>query len=424
MALECFYIPELCFSYWTGVPECLSLLALKVFRGLFLLSESVEGKKRMRDEEYMRLALELAEKGCGWTSPNPMVGAVIVKDGRIIGFGWHERWGTPHAERNALASCQESPKGGTMYVTLEPCCHHGRQPPCTDAILEAGISRVVTGSSDPNPLVAGKGIQRLREHGVEVTEHVLKEECDRINQVFFHYIQTKRPYVVMKYAMTMDGKIAAYTGASKWIAGKEARNHVQMQRHRYTGIMAGVGTVLADNPLLTCRIWDSGGRGQMLEEVRNPVRIICDTDLRTPLTAQVVSTAEQAPVILATCCRDLERRRLYEEKGCRILLTDRKDGHVDLRQLMEKLGQEQIDSILLEGGGTLNWAALKAGIVKKVQAYIAPKLFGGQEAKTPVEGLGVSSPAAAFCLRNSSITRLGDDFLIESEVEDHVYGDC
>ena len=136
MALECFYIPELCFSYWTGVPECLSLLALKVFRGLFLLSESVEGKKRMRDEEYMRLALELAEKGCGWTSPNPMVGAVIVKDGRIIGFGWHERWGTPHAERNALASCQESPKGGTMYVTLEPCCHHGRQPPCTDAILE------------------------------------------------------------------------------------------------------------------------------------------------------------------------------------------------------------------------------------------------------------------------------------------------
>lgn len=381
--------------------------------------ESMRGEEHMEDEEYMRLALELAERGRGWTAPNPVVGAVIVKDGRVIGSGWHERYGMAHAERNALAACRESPKGGTMYVTLEPCCHQGRQPPCTDAILEAGISRVAVGSYDPNPLVAGKGIRQLRDHGVEVTDHVLEKECDQANQVFFHYIQTKQPYVVMKYAMTMDGKIAAYTGASKWITGREAREHVQLQRHQYTGIMVGVGTVLADDPLLTCRASDREGLGR-----KNPIRIICDTNLRTPLTAQVVLTAGQAPVIVATCCTDRERGRLYEEKGCRILPINEREGKIDLRQLMEKLGREQIDSILLEGGGTLNWAALKAGIVKKVQAYIAPKIFGGKEARTPVEGAGVPAPGDAFCLENSRIIRLGEDFLIESEVTSHVYGNC
>ncbi len=226
----------------------------------------------MNDTGYMRMALELAKKGMGWTAPNPMVGAVIVKDGRIIGQGWHERWGEAHAERNALASCLEPPEGATMYVTLEPCCHHGRQPPCTDAILEAGIRRVVVGAGDPNPLVAGKGIRILQEHGVAVTEHVLEAECRKLNEVFFHFIRTKRPFVVMKYAMTMNGKIAAYTGASKWITGETAREHVQTQRHRYTGIMVGVGTVLADDPMLTCRIPDG----------KQPVRIVCDTSLRTP----------------------------------------------------------------------------------------------------------------------------------------------
>ena len=361
----------------------------------------------MDDNAYMKIALQLAEKGWGWTSPNPMVGAVIVKNGKIIGQGWHEKYGQLHAERNALAACTESPEGGTIYVTLEPCCHYGKQPPCVNAIIDAGIQRVVTGSGDPNPLVSGRGIQMLREHGIAVTEHVLQEDCDRLNEVFFHYILTKRPFVVMKYAMTMDGKIAAYTGLSKWITGEPARNHVGKQRHRYTGIMAGVGTVLADDPMLNCRI----------ENTKNPVRIICDTHLRTPLHAQVVSTAKQIPSIFATCCRDRERQLLYEEKGCRILVLDEQNGHVDLNQLMEKLGQEGIDSILLEGGGTLNWAALQSGIVQKVQAYIAPKLFGGETAKTPIEGQGVISPAAAFHLKNSTVIRLGEDFLIESEVE-------
>lgn len=368
----------------------------------------------MTDQEYMALALELAQKGRGWTSPNPMVGAVIVKDGQIIAQGYHERCGQLHAERNALRACTQSPAGATMYVTLEPCCHHGRQPPCVDAILEAGISRVVVGSSDPNPLVAGKGIQILREHGVQVTEHVIREDCDRINEVFFHYIQTKRPFVVLKYAMTMDGKIAAYTGASKWITGDAARAHVHQQRHRYSAIMVGIGTVLADDPLLTCRI--EGGK--------NPIRIVCDSQLRTPLSAQLIQTARDIPTILATCCQDPNQHATYEHSGCRVLTVPDRNGRLDLAALMDLLGQEGIDSILLEGGGTLNWSALEAGIVQKVLTYIAPKLLGGQNAKTPVCGEGFPSPAEAVPLKTSAITRLGDDLLIESEVCVHVHGDC
>lgn len=368
----------------------------------------------MNDREYMELALKLAEKGRGWTAPNPMVGAVIVKDGRIIGQGWHERYGAFHAERNALKACTESPEGGTMYVTLEPCCHHGKQPPCVDAILAAGIRRVVVGSGDPNPLVSGKGIQILKEHKVEVTEHILQKECDSLNEVFFHYIRSGRPFVTMKYAMTMDGKIAAYTGASKWITGGKARAHVQRQRHCHTAIMAGVGTILADDPLLTCRM--EGGK--------DPIRVICDSSLRTPPAAQVVSTAAQTPTILATCCQDREKHKVYEALGCRVLVAGEEGGQVNLSGLMEMLGKEQIDSILLEGGGTLNWSALKSGIVQKVQAYIAPKIFGGQSAKTPVEGAGVPSPLDAILLKDSRMIRLGEDLLIESEVDSHVYRDC
>ena len=193
----------------------------------------------------------LFRSGCGWVNPNPMVGAVIVKDGEIIGTGYHERYGQAHAERNALAACTGSAQGATLYVTLEPCCHYGKQPPCVDAVLAAGIRRVVVGSADPNPLVARKGIAILRAHGIEVRENVLREECDALNRIFFHYITTGWPFVSMKYAMTMDGKIAACTGASKWVTGETARSHVQQQRHRFRGIMVGVGTVLADDPLLT-----------------------------------------------------------------------------------------------------------------------------------------------------------------------------
>lgn len=368
----------------------------------------------MKDTEYMSLALALAKKGAGRVSPNPMVGAVIVKDGRIIGEGYHEKYGDLHAERNALKSCRETPEGAVMYVTLEPCCHHGKQPPCVDAILEAGISEVVVGSGDPNPLVSGKGIEILRQHGVFVREHVLEEECRRLNEVFFHYIRTKLPFVVMKYAMTMDGKIAAYTGKSRWITGEKAREHVQAQRNLYTAIMVGSGTILSDDPLLTCRM--EGGR--------NPVRIICDSRLKTPLDSQIVKTAGDVPTILAACEAEDERRSAYERAGCRVLKVPEKDGHIDLFALMGILGREGIDSILLEGGGTLNWSALESGIVNKVQAYVSPKLLGGRSAKTPVGGTGFPEPDAAVHVRNSRVLCLGEDFLIESEVDNDVYGDC
>ena len=235
------------------------------------------------DEAFMRLALSLAEKGMGRTSPNPMVGAVIVKDGRIIGQGYHEAYGGLHAERNALLSCSESPEGADLYVTLEPCCHYGKQPPCTQAILAAGIRRVAVGCTDPNPLVAGKGIALLSSRGIQVTEPVLEEECRKLNRIFFHYIRTKRPFVVLKSAMTLDGKIACATGDSRWVTGETARAQVHRMRGRYRGIMVGIGTVLADDPMLNCRV--EGGV--------DPVRIICDSNLHIPLASQIVKTASE-----------------------------------------------------------------------------------------------------------------------------------
>jgi len=365
----------------------------------------------MDDMECMGMALELAKKGCGFVNPNPMVGAVIVKDGKVIGTGYHAKFGAPHAEINALASCKESPDGATLYVTLEPCCHYGKTPPCTEAILNAGIQRVVVGSLDPNPLVKGKGIKQLLEKGIEVTEGIRKSECDRLNEVFFHFIQSGKPYVVMKYAMTMDGKTAAYTGDSKWITGKAARENVQKDRLRYSAIMVGIGTVMADDPLLTCRT--EGGR--------NPLRIICDTNLRMPLTSKIVTTANEVPTLIATSCSDLQTQQAYQNAGCRILPVKQSDGHLDLSELMTKLGEEKIDSILLEGGGTLNWSALQTGIVNKVQTYIAPKLFGGSNGKSPVAGLGVPSPEDGFLLTNTAVSYWGEDILIESEVMPNVH---
>lgn len=358
------------------------------------------------NETYMKRALELAARGCGHVSPNPMVGAVIVKDGRIIGEGYHARYGDLHAERAALASCTESPKGADLYVTLEPCCHHGKQPPCTDAILESGIRRVFIGSADPNPLVAGKGIQILRDHGIEVYEDMLRAECDALNYVFFHYINTGLPYVTMKYAMTMDGKIATRTGASQWITGEDARTQVHRDRNRCKGIMVGIGTVLKDDPMLNCRM--EGGV--------DPIRIICDTSLRIPADCRIVKSASQIETIIATCSEDPVKRKLLEDAGCRVLIIPQSNGHVDLIQLMHRLGKEQIDSILLEGGGQLNWSALQSGIVNRIQAYIAPKIFGGTDAPSPIRGLGVEDPAQAFHLTKPVITTFGTDILLESEV--------
>ncbi len=369
----------------------------------------------MIHEEYMKKALELAEKGMGFVNPNPMVGAVIVKNGEIIGQGWHKKYGDLHAERVAFADCDENAvdcKGADMYVTLEPCCHYGKTPPCTEAIIQHGISSVYIGSRDPNPLVAGKGIEILRKHGIEVTTGVLQDECDKLNEIFFRYITTGKPFVTMKYAMTMDGKIACYTGESRWVTGEQSRMNVQKERLKHSAIMTGIGTVLADNPMLTCR----------LENSRNPIRIICDTHLRIPLDCNIVRTAKEVTTIIATFSRDFEKRRKLAELSCNVLVISEKDGHIDLSELMCGLAKLGIDSVLLEGGAELNWSMLNAGLVNKVQAYIAPKIFGGVNAKSAVAGIGVVSPSDAFRLTDTEIKIIGDDILLESRLE-NVHGD-
>lgn len=351
----------------------------------------------------MERAIELAKRARGFTSPNPMVGAVIVKDGRVIGEGYHERCGELHAERNALASLTESAEGATIYVTLEPCCHYGKTPPCTEAIIEHKLAKVVIGSRDPNPLVSGKGAAILRKAGIEVVEDFMREECDAINPIFFHYITTKRPYVAMKYAMTMDGKIATRTGASRWITGEAARNHVQTLRHAYKGIMVGIGTVLADNPMLNCRM--QGGI--------DPVRIVCDTHLRIPMDCQIVQTADTIETILATSTNEKEKKDQLIKKGVQILQIPEKDGCIDLNLLMQTLGEKGIDSILLEGGGRLNDSFLREKLIQKAYVYLAPKIFGGEDAKTPVEGIGVSLPEQSANFKLQQIQQIEEDILLE-----------
>ena len=372
----------------------------------------------MPEEKYMRRAIELAKKGSGHVNPNPLVGAVIVRDGEIIGEGYHECYGQLHAERNAIANAKKrgnSLEGSTIYVTLEPCCHYGKTPPCTEAIIEEKIARVVVGSDDPNPLVSGKGFQMLREKGIEVIPHFLKEECDAMNHVFFHYIRTGTPYVVMKYAMTMDGKIACYTGDSKWVTGEESRAHVQTLRNHYKGIMAGIGTVLADDPMLNCRI--EGGR--------DPIRIIADSHLRIPMDSQLVRTAGQQPLIVA-CLPDADEEKAaqLQEKGVEVLripgvttadITEEQKEVISLPVLMKELGARKIDGILLEGGGQLNESALQAGIVDRIYCYIAPKIFGGAQAKTPVEGQGLTRAADAWQFNRIGMQEFGQDILLEYE---------
>ncbi len=371
----------------------------------------------MNDEQYMRRAIELARKGVGWTNPNPCVGAVVVKDGRVIGEGYHEHFGGFHAERNAILSCTEDPKGATIYVTLEPCrAFPGKKtPPCSGLIIEKELARVVIGSRDPNPNVAGMGAADLRAKGIEVVEDVLREECDELNPVFFHAMTKKRPYVVMKYAMTLDGKIASYTGASKWITGDVARAHVQELRGTYAGILVGIGTVLADDPMLNCRI----------EDRHQPTRIVLDPSLRIPRDCKLIKSANEYETIVVCARMDEEKKKLLEENGVTVLYCPKvTEGGVtatcrelDLRKLLDILYAQQIDSILVEGGGITHEHFLKAGLVDHVCAYIAPKVLGGAEAKTPVEGVGADCPDHGAHLANRKITVLGEDILLEYDVD-------
>lgn len=361
----------------------------------------------MTDAQYMAYAIELAKKAQGWTNPNPLVGCVIVKDGNIVAEGYHEKYGEWHAERNAILRSEQDLTGATAYVTLEPCCHHGRTPPCSNLLIERGIKKVFIGSRDPNPLVSGKGAKQLRAAGVEVIEDFMRAECDELNPIFFHYIQTKRPYVLLKYAMTADGKIATSQGESKWITGEPARAKVQETRHQYSSIMVGVETVLADDPMLNSR----------MPNAKQPLRIVCDSQLRTPLESKLVQTANEYRTLIATTNNDAEAHKGYQQFGVEIVVTKADNKRVDLLELLQKLGEMQIDSLLIEGGSSLNFSALKAGLVNRVHCYIAPKLIGGRDAKTPIGGEGIGKLAQAVKLRLKSTELIGEDILLDYEVK-------
>lgn len=362
------------------------------------------------NETYMKKALELAKLGVGGVNPNPLVGAIIVKDEKIIGEGYHMKYGELHAERNAFLDCKNKnndPTGATMYVTLEPCSHHGKTPPCVDAIIENKIKKVVVAVLDKNPIVSGNGIKILKDAGIEVVVGVLEDEAVKINEVFFHFIENKTPFIAMKYAMTLDGKIATKTGESKWISSEKSRNYVQHLRNKYTAIMVGVETVLKDDPMLNCRI----------ENGRNPVRIICDTNLRTPIDSQIVKTSNSIKTIISTNCNDDKKIAEYENLGVIIAKTPLYGNHIDLNLLMKYLGEQKIDSILLEGGGTLNYSSLQMKIVNKVHAFVAPKIFGGSESKTPVMGAGISNINDCFNIKNMQIINgENEDIIIEGDV--------
>jgi len=360
------------------------------------------------DEEFMKMALELAKDGTGRVSPNPMVGAVIVKNNRIIAKGYHKEYGKAHAEIDAFNNATEDVEGATMYVTLEPCSHYGKTPPCADKIVEKKISRVVIGSLDPNPLVSGNGMKRLTDAGIEVTLGILEKNCKKLNEVFMKYISEKKPFVLMKSAMSLDGKIATYSGESKWISGEESRKNVHKLRNELLAIMVGVETVIKDDPELTCRV----------ENGRNPIRIVVDSSLRIPIESKLVEGARDIKTIIATTKRvNKEKKLLLEEAGVIVLITDEINKRVDLLDLMRKLGAMQIDSILLEGGATLNYSALSQGIVDKVQIFIAPMIIGGENSKTIVSGSGVEFLKDAFKLRDLKTSLIGQDILIEGYVK-------
>ena len=359
------------------------------------------------DEVYMRMALDLARKGKGWTTPNPLVGAVIVKGGRVIGQGYHQKYGQPHAEVNAIASAKEDVTGATLYVTLEPCSHFGKTPPCSDLLIDKNIKRVVVGTLDPNPLVAGKGIERLRSNGIEVVTGVLEEESQKLNEIFIKYIVTKEPFVVMKNAMSLDGKIATVTGESQWISGESSRKQVHSLRHELAGIMVGIETIIKDDPQLTSRTLNS----------RNPIRIVVDSQLRIPIASKVLTQQDKAKTIVATTRRaNKEKLDTLKQMDIEVLVTKEKGGRVDLKELMKLLGAKGIDSILLEGGANLNFSALEEGIVDKIQSYIAPKIIGGKEAKTAVEGAGVHSLKNAFQIDRMTPVMVGEDLFVEGYI--------
>ncbi len=359
----------------------------------------------------MRQALQLARKGQGRTSPNPMVGAVLVKNGRVVGEGYHRKAGLPHGEIVALRKAGKKARGADLYVNLEPCAHFGKTPPCAEAILSAGVKKVVVGMRDPNPLVSGKGFRQLRKNGVQVVSGTLRKECERLNEVFVKFIRTGNPFVVLKTAVSLDGKIATRSGESKWITGVKAREKVHQIRNEVDAIVAGAGTILKDDPFLTTRL------GKKSAAVKHPVRVILDNQFLAPLKSNVFRNADTQPVLYATSRKLPDtRRKELTRRGVDILILKEKKGGVDLKQLMQALGERSITSVLIEGGGEVNASALETGIVDKVLVFIAPILIGGKDAPGPLGGTGVRHLRDAFKLKRLTVNPVGNDLLLEGYI--------
>lgn len=356
----------------------------------------------LNDSYYMSLALELAAKASGQTGINPVVGCVVVKDGRIIGVGTHLKRGTGHAEVHALQMAGDEAEGATVYVTLEPCSHYGKTPPCCERIINAKAARVVVATTDPNPQVAGRGIARLREEGIEVEVGLLEEQSRSMNEKFNKYITSRLPYVTLKTASTLDGKIASHTGDSRWITGSTAREQVHTLRHQHEAIMVGIGTLLADDPQLTTRA---------AVPAIHPVRIIVDSQLRLPLDARVVTDGLARTIVLASAKADPSREQALTEAGVEVIRCG--DGEqVVLAEAMRKLGELEIGSILLEGGGKLNGAMLEAGLIDKIMIYMAVKIIGGLDSPGTFTFAGFEKMSEAIELDHVKVEMAGEDICI------------
>ncbi|MEI8006794.1 MAG: bifunctional diaminohydroxyphosphoribosylaminopyrimidine deaminase/5-amino-6-(5-phosphoribosylamino)uracil reductase RibD [Bacteroidota bacterium] len=359
----------------------------------------------MTTAQYMKHALTLARKGAGFVSPNPLVGAVVVKDEKILSEGWHKEFGGAHAEVNAIAGAGEAAKGADLYITLEPCSHQGKTPPCTDLIIRSGIKRVIIGMKDPNPLVNGKGIAVLKENGIEVLTGLLEEECKQLNEVFIKFISSHKPFVIFKYAMTLDGKIATVDNASRWITGEESRKIVHKLRNNMSSVMVGADTVIFDDPMLNVRL-----KGKNWKQ---PLKVIADSSFRIPLNSRVLTAEPQ--LCLIACTEKADKAKVMEARrmGAQVLFCPEKDGRVGLDFLFTTLGAMDIDGVLLEGGSTLAFSALKEGLVDKIIAFVAPKILGGATAPTAVGGAGFAKMEDALNLYSMKMKKVGRDLMFE-----------
>ncbi len=367
------------------------------------------------DHAYMKRALSLAARGKGKTSPNPMVGAVVVKHGRIVGEAYHRQAGQPHAEKLALQEAGPRARGGTLYVTLEPCCHsRKRTPPCVPMVIKSGLSRVCVAMRDPNPQVSGQGIKTLKRAGLDVSVGVLQEAAQQLNEGYCHWITTGRPFVILKGAMTLDGKIATHTGRSKWITSERARHDVHRVRSQVDAVMVGVGTVNADNPELSAR---GSKHPSTQRKGRQPVRVVLDSHLRIPINANVLTWVHEQPTIVCTTAQASPKKiQTLKNQGIQVWIVPQKNGKVSLKTVLSKLGKAGMSTVLLEGGSTLNATALHEGLVNQVRLYIAPKLLGGQNAKSLIGGGSPNSIDQAWPLVNSELKKIGQDWLVVGSV--------